>query len=74
MSEQVGNAIEAPESTNVQSAVMDMNTEDFFQTLDQQVNGAIIDEPSPPTSEISANTQTSPNVEVQGEVSNEVDT
>ena len=73
MSEQVGNAIEAPESTNVQSAVMDMNTEDFFETLDQQVNGAIIDEPSQPTSEQSDNTQTSPNVEVQEEVS-EVDT
>ena len=74
MSEQVGNAIEAPESTSVQGAVMDMNTEDFFETLDQQVNGAIIDEPSQPTSEQSGNTQTSPNVEVQNGVSNEVDT
>ena len=74
MSEQVGNATEAPESTSVQGAVMDMNTEDFFETLDQQVNGAIIDEPSQPTSEQSDNTQTSPNVEVQEEVSNEVDT
>ena len=73
MSEQVGNAFEAPESTSVQGAVMDMNTEDFFETLDQQVNGAIIDEPSQPTSEQSGNTQTSPNVEVQEEVS-EVDT
>ena len=73
MSEQVGNAVEAPESTNVQGAVMDMNTEDFFEALDSQVNGAIIDEPSQPTSEISDNTQTSPNVEVQEEVS-EVDT
>ena len=74
MSEQVGNAVEAPESTNVQGAVMDMNTEDFFESLDRQVNGAIIDEPSQPTSELSDNTQTSPNVEVQEEVSNEVDT
>ena len=74
MSEQVGNAVEAPESTNVQGAVMDMNTEDFFEALDSQVNGAIIDEPSQPTSELSDNTQTSPNVEVQEEVSNEVDT
>jgi len=73
MSEQVGNATEAPESTSVQGAVMDMNTDDFFETLDQQVNGAIIDEPSQPTSEQSDNTQTSPNVEVQEEVS-EVDT
>ena len=74
MSEQVGNATEAPESANVQGAVMDMNTEDFFEALDSQVNGAIIDEPSQPTSEQSDNTQTSPNVEVQEEVSNEVDT
>ena len=73
MSEQVGNATEAPESTSVQGAVMDMNTDDFFETLDQQVNGAIIDEPSQPTSEQSGNTQTSPNVEVQEEVS-DVDT
>ena len=74
MSEQVGNAIEAPESASVQSAVMDMDSNDFFETLDRQVNGAIIDEPSQPTSEISDNTQTSPNAEVQSEVSNEVDT
>ena len=38
MSEQVGNAIEAPESTNVQNAVMDMDSNDFFETLDRQVN------------------------------------
>ena len=74
MSEQVGNAIEAPESTNVQNAVMDMDSNDFFETLDRQVNGAILDEPSQPTSEQSDNTQTSPNAEVQSEVSNEVDT
>ena len=74
MSEQVGNAIEAPESTNVQNAVMDMDSNDFFETLDRQVNGAILDEPSQPTSEISDNTQTSPNAEVQSEVSNEMDT
>ena len=74
MSEQVGNAVEAPESTNVQSAVMDMDSNDFFETLDRQVNGAILDEPSQPTSEQSDNTQTSPNAEVQSEVSSEVDT
>ena len=73
MSEQVGNAVEAPESTNVQGAVMDMNTEDFFEALDSQVNGAIIDEPSQPTSELSDNTQTSLNDEVQV-VPNEVET
>ena len=74
MSEQVGNANAAPESTNVQSAVMDMDSNDFFETLDRQVNGAILDEPSQPTSEQSDNTQTSPNAEVQSEVSSEVDT
>ena len=74
MSEQVGNATGAPENENVQDAVMGMTSNDFFETLDQQVNGAIIDEPSQPTSEQSGNTQTSPNVEVQNEVSNEVDT
>ena len=75
MSEQVGNATTAPESANVQGAVMDMNTEDFFEALDSQVNGAIIDEPSQPTSEYeSDNTQASPNAEVQEEVSDEVDT
>ena len=74
MSEQVGNATEAPESTNVQDAVMGMSSENFFQELDNQVNGGILDEPSQPTSEQSGNTQTSPNVEVQNEVPNEMDT
>ena len=74
MSEQVGNATEAPESTNVQDAVMGMNSEDFFESLDNQVNGGIL-EPSQPTSEQSGNTQTSPNVEVQNEVpDNNLDT
>ena len=41
MSEQVGNATEAPESTNVQDAVMGMSSENFFQELDNQVNGGI---------------------------------
>ena len=68
MSEQVGNATEAPESTSVQDAVMGMNSEDFFESLDNQVNGGILDEPSQPTSVQSGNTQSSPNVEVQNEV------
>ena len=70
MSQQVGNATKAPESTNVQDAVMNMNSDDFFQSLDEQVNGGIL-EPSQSTSEISDNTQTSPNAEVQNEVSTE---
>jgi len=76
MSEQVGNAKEAPESANVQDTVMSMTSDDFFESLDNQVNSGIIDEPSQPTSNKSDNTQTSPNVEVQNEesASNEVDT
>jgi uncharacterized protein (UPF0147 family) len=74
MSEQVGNATEAPESTNVQDAVMGMNSEDFFESLDNQVNGGIL-EPSQTTSVQSGNTQSSPNVEVQNEVpDNNLDT
>ena len=71
MSEQVGNATTAPESKSVQDAVMGMSSSDFFESLDNQVNGGILDEPSQPTSEQSVNTQTSPNVEVQNEVPNE---
>ena len=74
MSEQVGNATEAPESTSVQDAVMGMNSEDFFESLDNQVNGGIL-EPSQTTSVQSGNTQSSPNVEVQNEVpDNNLDT
>lgn len=69
MSEQVGNANQAPESNSVQDAVMGMSSNDFFESLDNQVNGGIL-EPSQPTSEQSGNTQTSPNVEVQNEVPN----
>ena len=68
MSQQVGNANQAPESQSVQDAVMGMSSDDFFESLDNQVNGGILDEPSQPTSEQSGNTQTSPNVEVQNEV------
>ena len=74
MSEQVGNANKAPESNSVQDAVMGMSSNDFFESLDNQVNGGIL-EPSQPTSEQSGNTQTSPNVEVQNEVpDNDLDT
>ena len=74
MSEQVGNANQASESKSVQDAVMGMSSNDFFESLDNQVNGGIL-EPSQPTSEQSGNTQTSPNVEVQNEVpDNNLDT
>ena len=71
MSEQVGNAQVAPESTNVQDAVMN-GSNDFFESLDREVNGGILDEPTQPTSVQSDNTQSSPNVEVQPQDDNEV--
>ena len=71
MSEQVGNAQVAPESTNVQDAVMN-SSNDFFESLDREVNGGILDEQQQPTSVQSDNTQSSPNVEVQPQDDNEV--
>lgn len=71
MSEQVGNAQVAPESTNVQDAVINSSS-DFFESLDREVNGGILDEPTQPTSVKSDNTQSSPNVEVQPQNDNEV--
>ena len=71
MSEQVGNAQVAPESTNVQDAVMSSSS-DFFESLDREVNGGILDEQQQPTSVQSDNTQSSPNVEVQPQDNNEV--
>jgi len=71
MSQQVGNAQAAPESTNVQDAVMN-GSSDFFESLDREVNGGILDEPTQPTSVQSDNTQSSPNVEVQPQDDNEV--
>ena len=71
MSEQVGNAQVAPESTNVQDAVMN-GSSDFFESLDREVNGGILDEQQQPTSVQSGNTQSSPNVEVQPQDDNEV--
>ena len=71
MSEQVGNAQVAPESTNVQDAVMNSSS-DFFESLDREVNGGILDEQQQPTSVQSGNTQSSPNVEVQEQDDNEV--
>jgi hypothetical protein len=71
MSEQVGNAQVAPESTNVQDAVMN-SSNDFFESLDREVNGGILDEPTQSTSVSSDNTQSSPNVEVQPQDDSEV--
>ena len=69
--EQVGNAVEAPESTGPPSFGADEN---FFEALDQSVNGGIIDEPSQTTSEnFGVNTPASPS-EVQQDVSENIDT
>ena len=71
-SKQVGNVNETPESKNARSdvtdAVMDGVGEDFFQALDESVNGGILSDTSQPTSnDNSGNTLSS-----QSEVSNEV--
>jgi hypothetical protein len=64
--EQVGNAEMAPESNNTQTP-LDVS-DDFFSELDRSVNGGILDEPSPSTSDNSSdNTLTSPS-EVQSVV------
>ena len=64
--EQVGNAEMAPESNNTQTP-LDVS-DDFFAELDRNVNGGILDEPSPSTSDNnSGNTLSSPS-EVQSVV------
>ena len=70
--EQVGNAEMAPESNNTQTP-LDVS-DDFFAELDRNVNGGILDEPSPSTSDNnSGNTLSSPS-EVQPQVSTNVET
>ena len=76
--DQVGNVNETPESENAHSnttdAVMDGVGEDFFQALDESVNGGILDESLQPTSNNnSGNTLASPS-EVQPQVSTDVET
>ena len=71
-SKQVGNVNETPESKNAHSdatdAVMDGVGGDFFQALDESVNGGILSDTSQPTSnDNSGNTLSS-----QSEVSNKV--
>jgi len=71
--EQVGNALEAPESNDAQTNI-DAMPEDFFESLDKSVNAGILDEPSQPTSDNnSGNTLASPS-EVQPQVSTNVET
>ena len=65
--EQVGNALEAPESNGAQTNI-DPMPEDFFEALDKSVNAGILDEPSQSTSDNnSGNTLSSPS-EVQSVV------
>ena len=72
--EQVGNAHEAPESINTQSIEDNMMSDQFFADLDKSVNGGILDEHSPSTSNNnSGNTPSSPS-EVQSVVSDDVET
>ena len=71
--EQVGNAIEAPESNDAQTDINPM-PEDFFEALDQSVNAGILDESSQSTSDNNSdNTLSSPS-EVQPQVSTDVET
>jgi len=69
--EQVGNAVEAPESMDTPSID---DGGDFFEALDQSVNGGILDEQTQPTSEnFGVNPSASPS-EVQHNVSEDIDT
>ena len=69
--EQVGNAVEAPESMDTPSFGADEN---FFEALDQSVNGGILDEQTQSTSEnFDVNPSASPS-EVQHNVSENIDT
>ena len=72
-SDQVGNVDKTPESKNAHSntvdTVMDGVGDDFFQALDESVNGGILSDTSQPTSVTnSGNTLSSPS-EVTEEVS-----
>ena len=72
MNEQVGNATEAPESDNILTDTLD--SDNFFEELDKSVNGGIIDEPSPATSETESDNTLSSQSEVQADVPPEVET
>ena len=72
MNEQVGNATEAPESDNILTDTLD--SDNFFEELDRSVNGGIIDEPSPATSETESDNTLSSQSEVQADVPPEVET
>ena len=64
--EQVGNAEMAPESNNTQTS-LDVS-DNFFSELDRSVNGGILDEPSPSTSNNNSGNALSSPSEVQSVV------
>jgi len=77
-SDQVGNVDKTPESKNAHSntvdTVMDGVGDDFFQALDESVNGGILSDTSQPTSENnSGNTLTSQSEVQEGSTENKVD-
>ena len=77
-SDQVGNVDKTPESKNAHSntvdTVMDGVGDDFFQSLDESVNGGILSDTSQPTSENnSGNTLTSQSGVQEESVENKVD-
>ena len=77
-SDQVGNVDKTPESKNAHSntvdAVVDGVGDDFFQSLDESVNGGILSDTSQPTSENnSGNTLTSQSEVQEGSTENKVD-
>ena len=77
-SDQVGNVDKTPESKNAHSntvdTVMDGVGDDFFQALDESVNGGILSDTSQPTSENnSGNTLTSQSGVQEESVENKVD-
>jgi len=77
-SDQVGNVDKTPESKNAHSntvdTVMDGVGDDFFQALDESVNGGILSDTSQPTSENnSGNTLTSQSEVQEGSADNKVE-
>ena len=77
-SDQVGNVDKTPESKNAHSntvdAVMDGVGDDFFQAIDESVNGGILSDTSQPTSENnSGNTLTSQSEVQEDSTENKVD-
>ena len=66
--EQVGNAQEAPESINTQPIEDNMMSDNFFADLDRSVNGGILDEHSPSTSNNNSGNALSSPSEVQSVV------